>query len=220
MSETSGYRIVAIISPCHGEDTGSTPVTRSKMILMNKMRRNKYFSSNLTTSKSKLIILAILFLLFCAIGFGYSEYYSGWRLADDKKPITDELSVNSVYVNSEYGFEIEIPEGFKILDQSPSLNGRKFLIHDAGISDYLIDTYLSFEILDTKTTYSNEFILSEVNLAGKSSIKLVDSSLTSIFDIYQIELADNKGYLEINVSNLPTKTETANDILSTLRFLN
>jgi hypothetical protein len=27
----SGYRIVAIISPCHGEDTGSTPVTRSKM---------------------------------------------------------------------------------------------------------------------------------------------------------------------------------------------
>lgn len=25
----SGYRIVAIISPCQGEDTGSIPVTRS-----------------------------------------------------------------------------------------------------------------------------------------------------------------------------------------------
>lgn len=28
-----GYRIMAITSPCHGEDTGSIPVTRSRILL-------------------------------------------------------------------------------------------------------------------------------------------------------------------------------------------
>ncbi len=31
---TCGYSIMAITSPCHGEDTGSIPVTRSKFLPM------------------------------------------------------------------------------------------------------------------------------------------------------------------------------------------
>lgn len=142
-------------------------------------------------------------------------------------PITDPTANWKIYINSEYGYSIKYPQTFKTQvlaagagEKEASPDVRNLFIYNPETKDPYLNRYINLEFLQLEPTYSSEWTKTEVIIGNKSATKLINSNQASDFDIYLVRLENNKGLLEIYVSNSKDKTSTANQILSTFQFTN
>ncbi len=199
--------------------------------------------------KSNLLLPLTLTLLTSAIIFGFGGYYLGKQTKTQQNttqiinsasispvpsplstlPVPSSIPMNDVtsYTNSEYGFSLQIPQGFITQNQAagagiheaPS-NARSFYVYKVGDTESYINRYINFEVLGLEPSYPTQWVRAQTSVGGKTATKLTDSSKASSFDIYLVELNNNQGVVEIYVSNTADKSGVASEILSSLNFTN
>lgn len=132
------------------------------------------------------------------------------------------------YTNTAYKYSIKYPQTFKTQVLAAGAgekkevppDARNLFIYNPETEDPYLNRYINLEFLQLEPTYGSKWTKSEVSLADKSAIKLVDSSQASKFDIYLVQLDNNQGVLEIYISNTPDKESLSKQILSTFKFIN
>jgi len=92
---------------------------------------------------------------------------------------------------------------------------RNLFIYKSDALEPYMERYINLEIFQIKPTY-NQRTTTQTTLASRNAEKIVISD--SKFDIYLAQMDDNK-FIEIYVSNDPSRKEIANQILSTFQFL-
>lgn len=203
----------------------------------------------LRQTKTSLMMPVLLTFLISAVLFGFGGYYLGTqtKTQQNTSQITNSPSVSSApsflstspvpssipmndevsYTNSEYGFSLQLPQGFTTQSQAagagtqeaPS-NASNFYIYKVGDAESYLNRYINFEILGLESSYPTKWARTQTSVGGKTATKLTDSSKASSFDVYLVKLNNNQGVMEIYVSNATDKSGAASKILSSLKFTN
>ena len=193
-------------------------------------------------TKSLVFILLGLFILFLIGATGYLGYqYCQLKKqlaekttqsllhteipAEIPNPSPDPTANWITYENTKYGYSFKYPFPFKTQvlaagagpKEAPP-NARGLYVYDSEIEEPYINRYINLEVLGYDKSYSAEWTKTSVSVGGRDITKLVDSSLTSDFDIY-IAVVNQSWPLEIYVPNTQNKKSLANQILSTFKFL-
>lgn len=141
-------------------------------------------------------------------------------------PKADPTENWETYTNTEYDYTIKYPATFKTqagstgagILEAPS-NTRNLFIYNPSEELSYKNRYIEIENIQLEPTYNSEWIRTTVTLASKDAVKLVDSSKSSNFDIYIVPLKNDQDLIQIYVTNDKDKQIIANQILSTLKFV-
>jgi len=125
-----------------------------------------------------------------------------------------------IYTNTA-GYSIKYPTSFttQLLaagagNKEADSTTRNLFIFESGASEPYVERYINLEIFQGKPIY-NQGTITKATLDNRTVEKIVIPDAK--FDTYSAQVGD-KGFIEISVSNDPTKKEIADQILSTFKF--
>jgi len=135
----------------------------------------------------------------------------------------DETAGWKTYINTIYGYSIKYPDTFMTQliasgagSKEADSSTRNLFIYQSDVMKPYLERYINLEVFGIKPPY-NQGTITEVSLNNLSATKIVIPEAK--FDIYSIQL-NNKGFIEIYVSNDLAKKDLAYQILSTFKFTN
>ncbi|MDP3994923.1 MAG: hypothetical protein Q8P91_03765 [bacterium] len=135
---------------------------------------------------------------------------------------TGDLANWKTYTNTQYKYSVKYPGLFttQVLaagagNMEADSSARNLFIYQSNAKEPYLERYINLEVFEIKPSY-NQGIITEVSLNNQTTTKIVLPEAK--FDIYTVQL-NNKGFIEIYVSNDLNKKELADQILSTFKFL-
>jgi len=172
------------------------------------------------------IIILVLIIALAAVGyFGYKNYWPKIQKIVVYSPapsVTADPTTNwKTYTNTKYLYSLKYPASFTTGLQSAGAGNkeadpttRNLFIYKSDASEPYIERYINLEIFQVKPTYDKKMV-TQTTLDNQTVEKIVIPGAK--FDIYSAQVG-TKDFIEIYVSNDPTRKEVANQILSTFKF--
>lgn len=188
-------------------------------------------------SAIKIIMFIIILLLLCALGYMiYQNNQLKSQLA--YKPIetptpslepipTPNPTANwPLYTNTLYNYSIKYPQTFLTQNLTAGAGetealptSRHIFIFNTKNEETYVNRYIEIQHFDLETPMSGGYTKTNTAVGNKSAIKYTSTDPGVLFDIYRVNLDNNQGILEINVTNFEDKKEVAKQILSTFQFI-
>lgn len=182
-------------------------------------------------SGSGFTIASMALFVLVSLGVIVFLYYQNQQLkgmlANYQKPsptptaTPDPTAGWKTYTNNS-GFSFKYPQNFIVQEPSqsgsPSANPKSvsLFVYDSSDSSgtYYNDRYINIDVNRTKPNFDQT--PTQLMLGGTTATRYTLSNVN--FDVYLVQLALD--YVDIYVSNDPTRNVMANQILSTFQFIN
>ena len=193
--------------------------------------------------KSPLLMIILVVLAVFALGMAGFMYWQNRELQKQVAVITvaqnqikeaakpnvvpttaaDPTAGWKTYTNSEYGYSIKYPENFTNVNnvgdsgnRIASSTDRALIIYDKQAVEPALEKYIDLEVYQVNPV-EKTVQTTATTLNRATAVKV--NNVNSPFDTYIVKLGNDKGYLQIMAANVAGKKAIADQILSTVKFI-